>query len=131
MVDYCHVMRLLLRGESYRLIQARTGAAPATISKAKKSMDAHGIVDEAQVNDLNSEDLPKMVGDKRSIAFSDFVPIEFDAVAAERVGRKKTPLNVLWSNYVATPTESSLLSAQLYNSTTICIPIAPSMPDTR
>ena len=131
MVDYCHVMRLLLRGESYRLIQARTGAAPATISKAKKSMDAHGIVDEAQVNDLNSEDLPKMVGDKRSIAFSDFVPIEFDAVAAERVGRKKTPLNVLWSNYVATPTESSLLSAQLYNSTTICIPRAPSMPDTR
>ncbi|WP_298693860.1 hypothetical protein [uncultured Corynebacterium sp.] len=94
-------------------------------------MDAHGIVDEAQVNDLNSEDLPKMVGDKRSIAFSDFVPIDFDAVAAERVGRKKTPLNVLWSNYVATPTESSLLSAQLYNSTTICIPIAPSMPDTR
>lgn len=103
MVDYRQVMRLLLRGESYRLIQARTGAAPATISKAKKSMDAHGIVDEAQVNDLNSEDLPKMVGDKRSIAFSDFVPIDFDEVAAERVGRKKTPLNVLWSNYVATP----------------------------
>lgn len=43
MTNYQLIMTLLLQGNSYRTIQARCGAAHATISKARKALDRNNI----------------------------------------------------------------------------------------
>lgn len=103
MTNYRLIMRLLLAGSSYREIQARCGVAHATIAKARKTLDHHQITTPAQLDGLHDDDLHCLVGDGRMTVAGEFVPIDLDTVIAARTGRKKTPLNVLWADYLTLP----------------------------
>lgn len=108
MTNYRLIMQLLLAGSSYRTIQARCGAAHATIAKAGKALDHHHITTHAQLEGLPDDDLAALVGDGRMTVAGEFVPIDMDTVIAARTGRKKTPLNVLWADYLTLPAPEGL-----------------------
>ena len=100
MVDYRLIMKLSLQGRSYRQIQQQCGAAHATIAKARKALDSHGITSVSALADLSDAVIAELVGDGRVVAPGEFVQIDFAAVIKARSGRNKTPLRVLWSNYL-------------------------------
>lgn len=108
MTKYRLIMSLLLDARSYRTIQAHCGAAHATIAKAKKTLDAHRITTQAQLDGYSDDELLALVGDGRMAAAGDFVTIDMDAVITARTGRTKTPLNVLWSTYLKVPAPQGL-----------------------
>lgn len=101
-------MQLLLDGSSYRTIQAHCGAAHATIAKARKALDHHRITTQAQLDAYNDDGLGALVGDGRMTVSGEFVTIDMDKVITARTGRKKTPLNVLWADYLALPAAEGL-----------------------
>ncbi|MGD7003886.1 IS21 family transposase [Corynebacterium halotolerans] len=103
MTNYRLIMQLLLGGSSYRDTQARCGAAHATIAKARKTLDHHKITTPAQLDGYHDDDLHALVGDGRMSLRGEFVPIDMDTVLAARTGRKKTPLNILWADYLTVP----------------------------
>lgn len=103
MTNYRLIMHLLLAGNSYREIQARCGAAHATIAKARKTLDHHHITTPTQLDGYHDDDLHTLIGDRRMHLSGEFVPITMDTVIAARTGRKKTPLNVLWADYLTLP----------------------------
>lgn len=103
MTNYQLIMTLLLRGNSYRTIQAHCGAAHATIAKARKALDQHNLTTEAQIMGHSNEYLALMIGDGRATTAGEFVTIDIDTIIKARTGRKKTPLNVLWANYLNIP----------------------------
>lgn len=99
-------MTLLLddsRTYSYRDIRGRTGAAFATITKAKQALERGGISTQAQLDGLGDDEIMVLVDDGRIRVSEDFVAINFDEVLAARTGRNKTALIVLWSNYPDDP----------------------------
>lgn len=106
--NYRLIMHLLLGGSSYRMIQARCGAAHATIAKATKTLEECRITTSAQLDGYNDDDLAALVGDGRMTMAATFVPIDFDTVVTARTGRKKTPLNVLWADYLTLPAAEGL-----------------------
>src|SRR5699024_9720740 len=106
--NYQLIMTLLLRGNSYRTIQAHCGAAHATIAKARKALDQHNLTTEAQIMGHSNEDLALMIGDGRATTAGEFVTIDIDTIIKARTGRKKTPLNVLWANYLNIPAPEGL-----------------------
>ena len=65
MANYRLIMHLLLAGSSYRTIQARCGAAHATIAKATKPLDEYRITTPAQLDGYHDDDLAALVGDGR------------------------------------------------------------------
>ena len=103
MVDYRLIMKLLLQGRSYRQIQQQCGAAQATIAKARKALDANGISSVSDLEVMSNAAVAELVGDGRLVASDEFVDIDFSAVVKARSGRNKTPLRVLWSNYLDSP----------------------------
>lgn len=108
MANYRLIMHLLLAGSSYRTIQARCGAAHATIAKATKPLDEYRITTPAQLDGYHDDDLAALVGDGRMTVTGEFVIIDMDTVIAARTGRKKTPLNVLWADYLTLPAPEGL-----------------------
>lgn len=108
MTNYQLIMTLLLRGNSYRTIQAHCGAAHATIAKARKALDQHNLTTGAQIMGHSNEDLALMIGDGRATTAGEFVTIDIDTIIKARTGRKKTPLNVLWANYLNIPAPEGL-----------------------
>ncbi|WP_257161943.1 hypothetical protein [Corynebacterium cystitidis] len=108
MVDYRRVMRLLLQQESYRTITSMTGVASATVSKAGKALRRAGITTAEQLDGFSNEELGAVVGDGRVSVSDHFFPIDLDGVIAQRTGRKKTPLNVLWARYTDQPLPEGL-----------------------
>lgn len=103
MTNYRLIMHLLLAGNSYREIQTRCGAAHATIAKARKTRDHHHITTPTQLDGYHDDDLHTLIGDWRMNLSGEFVPITMDTVIPARTGRKKTPLNVLWADYLTVP----------------------------
>lgn len=108
MTNYQLIMTLLLQGNSYRTIQARCGAAHATISKARKALDRNNITTEAQILGYSTDDLIILIGDGRTATSDEYVPIDIDSAITARTGRKKTPLNVLWATYLNQPAAPGL-----------------------
>lgn len=108
MTNYRLIMHLLLGGSSYRTIQARCGAAHATIAKARKALDHHQVTTPAQLDGYNDDDLHALIGDGRMTLSGEFVPLDMDTVITARTGRKKTPLNVLWAKYLTLPVPAGL-----------------------
>ena len=53
-----------------------------------------------QVAALTAEELDRLFADGRKNVASEFVPVDIDKVVAARLGRKKPPLKVLWSQYL-------------------------------
>ena len=102
MADYRHIMSLLMRGYSYRDIEALTFCSHRTIAKARHVLDAEGYTSDAQVKALTAEDLDRLFTDGRKPVPGVFVPIDIEAVVAARIGRKKPPLKVLWARYLET-----------------------------
>lgn len=94
MTNYQLIMTLLLKGDSYRSIQAQCGAAHVTIAKARKVLDEHNFTTEAQVLGIRNDELTVLVGDNRLTHSSAYVTIDFDAAIKARTGRLKTPLNI-------------------------------------
>ncbi|MDP9831588.1 IS21 family transposase [Trueperella abortisuis] len=107
MTDYRLIIKLLLQGLSYRQIQQRCGAAQATIAKARKAIDSHGITSEL-LESLDDSAITDLIGDGRLVVADDFVGIDFDVVIKARTGRNKTPLRVLWSTYLDQPAPRGL-----------------------
>lgn len=108
MTNYELIMTLLLQGSSYRTIQAQCGAAHATIAKARKALDQHAITTQQQLEGCSDDDLVAMIGDGRATTAGEFVTIDVDTAITARTGRKKTPLNVLWANYLNQPAPEGL-----------------------
>lgn len=108
MTNYRLIMQLLLGGSSYRTIQAHCSAAHATIAKARKTLDHHQITTYAQLDGYNDDDLHALVGDGRMTVAGEFVTIDMDKVISARTGRKKTPLNILWADYLTLPAAGNL-----------------------
>ncbi|WP_257160425.1 hypothetical protein [Corynebacterium cystitidis] len=105
MVDYRLVMRLVVEGKSYRFISASTGVASATVSKAVREL---GITTVDQLGQVSDEQIAGVVGDGRKSVSDQYVPIDLDQVLAQRTGRKKTALNVLWARYTDQPLPKGL-----------------------
>lgn len=108
MVKYRLVMQLLLKGCSYREIHARHKVSHSTIAKARKALDDNKITTAEQLDGCSDDDLVSFIGDRRTISAEEFVAIDIDAAIKARTGRKKTPLNVLWSIYLNQPTPEGL-----------------------
>lgn len=107
MADYRHIMSLLVRGYSYREVQALAGCSHRTIAKARQVLDAESLTTDAQVQALAAEYLDRLFTDGRKSTPGEFVPIDIEAVVAARIGRKKPPLKVLWARYLDTPSDGS------------------------
>ena len=103
MADYRHIMSLLLRGYSYRDVQALAGCSHRTIAKARQILDAEAFTTDEQVQALTAQDVDRLFTDGRKTTSSDFVPIDIEAVVSARIGRKKPPLKVLWARYLQSP----------------------------
>ena len=103
MADYRHIMSLLVRGYSYRDVQALEGCSHRTIAKARQILEAEAFTTEDQVKALTAEDVDRLFTDGRKAASGEFVPIDIEAVVAARIGRKKPPLKVLWARYLENP----------------------------
>ena len=117
MADYRHIMSLLVRGYSYREVQALAGCSHRTIAKARQVVDAEALTTDEQVQTLTAEDLDRLFTDGRKPLSGEFVPIDVEAVVAARIGRKKPPLKVLWARYLNTPAAGS---ARLYGYDRFC-----------
>lgn len=102
MADYRLVMSLLVRGYSYREIEAMAGCSHRTIAKARKAVDERGLTTVEQVEGLGAEDLDELFTDGRKASSELFVEVDVDAVVNARLGRKKPPLKVLWARYLDT-----------------------------
>ena len=107
MADYRHIMSLLVRGYSYREIEALAGCSHRTIAKARQVLEAEVLTTDQQIKALTAEDLDRWFTDGRKSLSGDFVPIDVEAVVAARIGRKKPPLKILWARYLDTPTDGS------------------------
>ncbi len=103
MADYRHIMSLLVRGYSYREVQALVGCSHRTIAKARQVLDSEVFTTDGQVKALTAEDLDRLFTDGRKPTSGEFVPINIEAVVAARIGRKKPPLKVLWARYLDNP----------------------------
>jgi len=93
-------MSLLVRGYSYRDIEALALCSHRTIAKARQILDAEAFTTDEQVQTLTAEDVDRLFSDGRRSTSGDFVPIDIEAVVAARIGRKKPPLKVLWARYL-------------------------------
>jgi hypothetical protein len=107
MADYRRIMSLLLRGYSYREVEALAGCSHRTIAKARQVLDAEGVTTAEPVRALSAEDVDRLFADGRKSTSGVFVPIDIEAVVAARIGRKKPPLKVLWARYLDTPAGGS------------------------
>lgn len=107
MADYRHIMSLLVRGYSYREVEALVGCSHRTIARARQVLDAGALTTEEQVKALSAEDVDRLFSDGRKTSSGVFVPIDIEAVVAARIGRKKPPLKVLWARYLDTPAGGS------------------------
>lgn len=107
MADYRHIMSLLVRGYSYREVEALAGSSHRTIAKARQILNAEGLTTDGQVKALTAEDLDRLFTDGRKSTSGEFVPIDIEAVVAARIGRKKPPLKVLWARYLESPADGS------------------------
>lgn len=96
-------MRMALEGASYREIHARTLASHSTISKLRKVLLSKKISSCEQLDLLTDTDLAELIGDGRLQVSDEFIDIDLDSVVKARTGRNKTPLRVLWSNYLDQP----------------------------
>ena len=94
MADYRHIMSLLMRGYSYREVEALVGCSHRTIAKARQVLDGEGFTTDEQVQALTAEDVDRLFTDGRKSTSGEFVPIDIEAVVAARIGRKKPPLKV-------------------------------------
>lgn len=103
MNKYRLIMRMALEGASYREIHSRTSASHSTISKLRKVLESHEISSREELGVFSDAELADLVGDGRLQVSSDFMDIGFDEVIKARTGRKKTPLRVLWANYLEQP----------------------------
>ena len=65
MADYRHIMSLLVRGYSYRQVEAMAGCSHRTIAKARQVLDAEGFTTDEQVKALTAEDLDRLFADGR------------------------------------------------------------------
>lgn len=101
-------MTLLLEGMSYRDIHARTRASHSTIAKARKALNAHGIGAVHQLDGIDDQTLAALIGDGRQLVTDEYASIDMDAVINARIGRNKTPLRVLWSNYLEAASGTTL-----------------------
>lgn len=108
MVNYRLVMQLLLDGCSYREIHTRHQVSHSTTAKAKKALDDNKITTGQQLEGCSDDDLAAMIGDGRAATAGEFVTIDVDTAIKARTGRKKTPLNVLWANYLNQPAPEGL-----------------------
>jgi transposase len=107
MADYRHIMSLLVRGYTYREVEALAGCSHRTIAKARQVLDTEALTTDGQVKALTVEDLDRWFTDGRKSMSGEFVPIDIEAVVAARIGRKKPPLKVLWARYLDTPSGGS------------------------
>src|SRR5690625_5025545 len=100
MTDYRFVMSLLVQGYSYRQIEAMAGCSHRAIARARRVLDAEGLITGEQVEGLSLEEVDRLFTDGRKAVASQFVPVDIDKVVAARLGRKKPPLKVLWARYL-------------------------------
>lgn len=107
MADYRLIMVLLVRGHSYREVEAMVGCSHRTIAKARKVLTAEGLTTEEQVKLLTVEDLDRLFEDGRKPLVGGFVPFDLEAVVSARIGRKKPPLKVLWARYLQAPADGA------------------------
>ncbi|RGE14415.1 transposase, partial [Leucobacter sp. wl10] len=103
MADYRLIMSLLIQQRSYRQIEALVKCSHRAIAKARRVLVAEQLVTHAQLDALTGEDLDRFFADGRRSITSEFVPVDIDKIVVARVGRKKPPLKVLWSQYLKTP----------------------------
>lgn len=100
MTDYRQLMALVLLKVPYRQIAARQGCSQRTIAKVRRVLDDNGLTEVSQVEALRDEDIAVLFVDGRRAVVKGFVPVDVEAVAKARMGRKKPPLKVLWARYL-------------------------------
>lgn len=100
MTNYRYVMGLLVQGLAYRQIEAMAGCSHRAIARARRVLDDEQLSTAEQVAALSAEDLDRLFSDGRRNVAGEFAPVDIDKVVAARLGRKKPPLKVLWSQYL-------------------------------
>ena len=101
--DYRLILTLLLRGISYRQIEAHAACSHRAIARAKKVLDTHRWSTEEQLNALTRQDLDALFTDGRRLTSEDFLTPNFDAIARARSQHKKPSLRQLWTRYLNHP----------------------------
>ena len=100
MADYRHIMTLLLQERSYRQIASVAGCSQRAIARARRVVDEQRFTTVSQIGALTAEDIERLFSDGRKSVTGQFVPIDIDKVVTARLGRKKSPLKVLWAKYL-------------------------------
>ena len=106
--DYRLILTLLLRGLSYRQIEANAACSHRAIARAKKVLDTHQWSTEAQITALTRQDLDTLFTDGRRLTSEDFLTPNFDAITRARSRHKKPSLRQLWTQYLDHPAPASL-----------------------
>ena len=110
MTDYRQLMRLVLDKVPYREIAARQGCSQRTIAKVRRVLDEHQLTAVSQVDALSREDVDGLFSDGRKSVTGEFVPVDTDKIITARVGRKKSPLKVPWSQYLSVAADPRFLA---------------------
>lgn len=84
MTDYRLILRLLLRGHSYRNIQSTVGCSPGSISKASGVLEARQLSTASVLDSISDEELHSWFVDARSSISDEFLQPDFDAIVQAR-----------------------------------------------
>ncbi|MCS5480985.1 IS21 family transposase [Corynebacterium sp. YIM 101645] len=109
MTDYRLILTLLLRGLSYRQIEASASCSHRAIARARKVLDAHQWSTEEQITALTRADLDTLFTDGRKVTSEDFLTPDFDAIVRARSRHKKPSLRHLWTRYLEQPAPGGLV----------------------
>lgn len=102
MTDYRLILRLLLRGKSYRDIHSQAGCSNRTIAKAKAVATTRHLSTPTDLDAYSDEQIHSWFADGRRTVTEKFLTPDFDAILKERRFEAKPTIRKLWLDYCAT-----------------------------
>lgn len=107
MTDYRLILRLILRGKSYREIHSQAGCSNRTIAKAKTVATTHHLTSPNDLDAYSDERIHSWFVDRRRTISEEFLTPDFEGIIQARRFEAKPSLKKLWLDYCATDTDDT------------------------
>ncbi|MBP1324829.1 transposase [Leucobacter exalbidus] len=104
MTDYRKIMSLLLKGHSYRDIEAHVRASQKTIAVAKKTLNEQGITP-ARLAQLSDAEITALFPDGRARVSAEYLAPDYGKVAASMKKNRHYTLLQGWRSYTTLTTQ--------------------------
>lgn len=102
MTDYRLILRLLLRGKSYRDIESQAGCSHRTIAKAKAVANTRHLTTPTDLDAYSDEQIHSWFADGRRTVTEKFLTPDFDSIIKARRFEAKPTMRNLWLDYCTT-----------------------------